>query len=44
MDFYEIADSIRKRVSFMGIYQCKDQAEINSKKIVSLKDQVKIIT
>lgn len=44
LDFFEISDYVKKRISFFGIYETNEQLELNTFKLKSLRAQVRHIT
>jgi len=44
LDFYELAEVIKKRISFFGIYECRDQVDLNTRKLNLMKNQLKQVT
>lgn len=37
LDFFEVVELIKERVSFFGIYDCNERVEINEAKLTNLR-------
>lgn len=44
LDFFEISDFVKKRMSFFGIYEANEQVELNTYKLKNLRSQVRHLT
>jgi hypothetical protein len=44
LDFFEISDFVKKRISFFGIYEAHDRVELNTYRLKNLRVQVRHLT